>query len=118
MTILFIIGRILFGGFFVYNAFNHFKHIKHVAEYARSKKVPAPHLATFVTGLLLLLGGLSVIANFHATIGLWLLVVFIVPTTLMMHAFWNETDPMQKMMQQTQFAKNIALLGAVLIMLS
>jgi uncharacterized membrane protein YphA (DoxX/SURF4 family) len=118
MYILFIIGRIFLGGFFVYNAFNHFKSAKHVAEYARSKKVPAPHLAVLATGLLILVGGLSVIFNFHVIIGLWLLVIFLVPTTLMMHAFWNEKDPMQKMVQQTQFAKNVAILGAILIMLS
>lgn len=118
MEIIFIIGRILFGGFFVYNAVNHFKGLAPMAEYAKSKKVPLPKVSVAVTGLLLLLGGASVIFNFYAMIGLILLVVFLIPTTFMMHAFWKETDPMQKMMQQIQFAKNMALLGAILIMLS
>lgn len=118
MEVLFIIGRILFGGFFIYNGINHFRHLKHITGYAQSKKIPLPKVATIVTGLLLLLGGIAVLANFYAVIGLWMLVVFLIPVTVTMHAFWNETDPGQKMMQQNQFAKNVALLGALFLMLS
>ena len=45
------------------------------------------------------------------------IVVFLVPVTFMMHAYWQETDPMQRINQRVNFQKNIALLGAALMLL-
>ncbi len=43
------------------------------------------------------------------------LAVSLVPTTVVDHAFWNETDPAAKATQRTQFIKNVSLLGGLLI---
>lgn len=39
----------------------------------------------------------------------------LVPTTLAGHAFWEHDDPQQRAEQQTQFLKNLALIGGLLI---
>ncbi|MFW0793034.1 DoxX family protein [Gordonia sp. CPCC 205515] len=39
----------------------------------------------------------------------------LIPTTIAGHAFWEETDPVKKSMQRTQFLKNTSLLGGLLI---
>jgi uncharacterized membrane protein YphA (DoxX/SURF4 family) len=39
----------------------------------------------------------------------------IVPTTVAGHAFWNETDPVVRKQQRTQFLKNLGLLGGLLL---
>lgn len=39
----------------------------------------------------------------------------LVPTTVAGHAFWNETDPDARRAQQLQLAKNLSLLGALII---
>jgi len=39
----------------------------------------------------------------------------LVPTTLSGHAFWQETDPAARSQQQVQFAKNLSLLGGLII---
>ena len=39
----------------------------------------------------------------------------LVPTTLAGHDFWNETDPSARQQQQLQLAKNLSLLGGLLI---
>jgi uncharacterized membrane protein YphA (DoxX/SURF4 family) len=56
MDTLFLIGRIIFGFYFVFNGFNHFSNLSMMSGYAQSKGVPAPKLAVIFTGLLLLLG--------------------------------------------------------------
>lgn len=112
-----IIGRIIFGLYFAYSGFNHLKNIKGMAAYAASKKVPWPKVAVFGTGILILLGGLGVTFAFHMTISLGLISIFLVPTTIFMHDFWNETDPMTKMSQRVNFLKNTALLGACLLII-
>ena len=68
-----------------------------------------------LSGVLAILGGLGVALGYKATWGAWLLVVFLVPVTLMMHRFWGLTDPAAGMMQQVMFMKNLALLGTALL---
>ena len=46
----FLIGRLVFGGFFLYSGINHFMQRKTMAQYAGAKGVPAPELAVQATG--------------------------------------------------------------------
>ncbi len=117
MSILHLIGQIIFGAYFVISGINHFTHHKDLTQYASSLKVPSPAFAVYFSGILLLLGGLGVLLNVYVNISLWLLVAFLLPVSLKMHAFWNDSDPQTKMSNQTHFMKNIALLGAVLWMM-
>lgn len=39
----------------------------------------------------------------------------LVPTTIAGHAFWDEADPASKKQQQLQFAKNLSVLGGLLL---
>lgn len=114
MDIILIIGRMLFGGYFIYNAYNHFAHTHALAGYAASKGVPEPKLAVLGSGLLLFVGGLSVFLSVRPEVGVWALVLFLVPVTYTMHAFWKEEGE-AKAMQKIQFGKNTALLGAALM---
>jgi len=112
-----IIGRVIFGLYFAYSGFGHFKNGKGMVGYTASKKVPMPWLAVYGSGLIILLGGLGVVFAYHMTISLLLVIIFLVPTTIFMHDFWKETDPMARMSQRINFLKNVALLGAALWML-
>ena len=47
--------------------------------------------------------------------GAWLIVLFLVPVTIVMHAFWKISDPQAMQMAQVDFFKNISLLGAALL---
>jgi DoxX. len=117
-TILLYFGRILFGGYFAYSGFNHFKMLDMMSGYAKSKGAPLPKLSVAFSGLLLLIGGLSVLFNILPGFGLVSLALFLIPVTFIMHAFWKVQDPMAKMHEMVNFMKNIALLGAVLILLA
>jgi uncharacterized membrane protein YphA (DoxX/SURF4 family) len=83
--------------------------------YAQSKGVPAPKLAVIFTGLLLLLGGLSILTGYQTDAGLILLLVFFIPTTFMMHNFWKVEDQQMKMIEMINFMKNMALVGSLLM---
>ena len=117
MEIIFLVGRILFGIFFVILGVNHFKKLGQMTQYAASKNVPSPRLATIITGILLVFGGLGVVLGIYVTLSLWLLVIFLVPTAFIMHNFWA-TPEEEKMTQMINFLRNIALAGASLMLLS
>lgn len=118
MEILFLVGRILFGGFFVMNGVNHLKKLGMLTGYAQSKSVPSAKFAVFFTGLLLLFGGLGVILGVWVEWAVLALVVFLVGVSFKMHNFWADQDPNMKMSNLVNFNKNMALLGAALVLLA
>jgi uncharacterized membrane protein YphA (DoxX/SURF4 family) len=109
-------GRLLLGGYFIYNGFNHFSNITMISGYAQSKGVPSAKAAVAFSGLLLWIGGFSVLLGVYPTVGALALILFLLPVTFMMHAFWKIQDPMMKMGEQVNFFKNVALLGASLML--
>ena len=113
----FVLGRILYGGFFVLGGLNHFQHLNMMSGFVGSKGVPAPKAAVVISGLLIIVGGLSVIVGYHVWLGLACIMLFLVPVSFLMHNYWVETDMMQRINQRVNFQKNIALLGAALMML-
>jgi putative oxidoreductase len=116
MDVLVLIGRILFVGIFLTSAMGHFAQTTAMAGYAQSRGVPAARAAVLVGGLLLLLGGVSVLLGLWADLGALLLVVFLVPTAILMHGFWRDTDPQARRMEQVQFFKDLGLAGAALML--
>ena len=118
MQVLFLIGRILLGGYFVYNGYNHFKNLNNMTGYAKMKGVPAAKFFVALAGLMFALGGLGVIFNRFAILGMCLIVLALIPITIMMHSFWKETDPNARMMERIQFTKNLGLLGAIILLIS
>jgi putative oxidoreductase len=117
IEILFLIGRIIVGGYFLMAAFNHFTKTGMMAGYAQGKGTPAPKAAVMGTGVLLLLGGLSFLLGYHPTIGTGLLILFLLGVTFKIHAFWLVSDPMARMNEQVNFGKNIAMIGFLLMTL-
>jgi putative oxidoreductase len=110
-----LIGRIIFGGYWIFSGLNHFLQREATAGYAASKGVPMPEIAVLVSGALILVGGALILIGFKPHIGAWLIVLFLVPVTFMMHNFWADTDPGAKMNNMINFTKNMGLLGAALM---
>jgi len=113
-----MLGRLIVGGYFLYNGINHFRNRKMYAEYARSKHVPAPYAAVIGSGVVAALGGLSVLTGFKPKVGASLLSTFLLGVSPQMHDFWNIEDPAQQMPEFVNFTKNMALVGAASIIAS
>ena len=109
-----LLGRFLFALIFLMSGPNHFS--KQTIAYAASQGVPLASLAVPFSGVLAILGGLSILLGYRAKIGAWLIVAFLVPVTLMLHKFWGVADPMAAQMQMIMFLKNVSILGGALLM--
>ncbi|MCC7160152.1 DoxX family protein [Candidatus Nomurabacteria bacterium] len=116
MIYLFVLGRVLLGGYFLKNAYNHFKNSNALTGYAQSKGVPVPNLAVMLTGLMLLFSGLGILLGVYVGFAILLLAIFLIGVTFQMHQFWKVTEPMARMGEEINFYKNLALLGAVLML--
>jgi putative oxidoreductase len=108
-----VVGRVLFAAIFVMSAFNLFS--GKGVHYAASQGVPLASVLVPLAGVLSAAGGLSVALGYRAKVGAWLIVLFLVPVTLTMHAFWAVHDPQMAQMQQAMFMKNVSMLGASLL---
>jgi putative oxidoreductase len=82
---------------------------------AAAHRVPLPGLLVPLSGLIALVGGLSVLLGFQTRLGAWLLVIFLVPVTLVMHNFWSLSDPVALQVQKAMFMKNVTMLGGALV---
>lgn len=110
---LVVLGRFLFALIFLLSGPFHFS--KQEIAYAVAQGVPlAPILVPF-SGVIALAGGLSILLGYRAKLGAWLLVLFLVPVTLMMHNFWAVHDPIMAQFQMAMFMKNLGLLGGALL---
>jgi putative oxidoreductase len=107
------LGRLFFVAIFVMSGPMHFKSA--MVEHASNAGVPFASFLVPASGVIALLGGLSVLLGYHARWGAWLLVLFLIPVTFAMHQFWNVGDPQMAMMQQVMFMKNISILGGALM---
>jgi putative oxidoreductase len=114
MSAIYKIGRVVFGGFFLYSGINHFLHRDHMAQYTKAKGVPQPEAAVIASGALLTLAGASLIFGFKPKLGSAAVSTFLATASPLMHDFWKNDDPAARQNDLIHFSKNIALLGAAL----
>lgn len=107
------VARALFAGIFLGTGPSHFNPM--TIAYAKAAGVPFAGFLVPASGVLAFLGGLSVLLGWRARIGAAMIIAFLVPVTLQMHAFWAVQDPMARGLQYAMFMKNVGLLGGALL---
>ncbi|WP_147437660.1 DoxX family protein [Streptomyces radicis] len=116
MDIVVLIGRIVFVALFLNSALGHLTQTPAMAGYARSKGVPFPEASVLLSGILMVVGAVSVVLGVWPDLGALLLVAFLVPTALLMHPFWKETDPATRQNDMVHFMKDLSLAGAAFML--
>jgi len=107
-----LLGRFLFALIFLMAGPNHFSH--QAIAFAASQGVPLASITVPLSGVIALVGGLSILLGYRARVGAWLIALFLVAVTPM-HKFWGIADPMMQQMQMVLFMKNVAMLGGALL---
>jgi putative oxidoreductase len=106
-----LIGRILLVLIFLQSGIGKIAHFQGTAEYMA--KFGMPYTNFFLIGAIFieLFGSVTVITGYYARLGAFLLVIFLIPTTLIFHT--NFSDPNQ----QIHFMKNVSMFGGLLVLL-
>ncbi len=107
-----VLGRFFFALIFLFAAPNHFT--KQTIALSASQGVPLASIAVPLSGVVAIVGGLSILLGYRAKLGAWLM-LFLIPVTLMLHKFWTVTDPMMAQIQMILFMKNVSMLGGALL---
>ena len=117
MDWVFLAGRILFAiMFFNSGLVGHILGRKGTAAYARQSGVPLAESSVVASGAMIIVGSVLVALGAWGDLGALLIAAFLVAVTPVMHAFWRESEPMTKQLQQINFLKNVSLLGGALVL--
>lgn len=113
MKFLVLLGRIFYSAIFIGSGIGHFT--KGTVQYAQMHNVQNAEILVPLSGAIALLGGISILLGYKARLGAWLIVIFLLPVTFMMHNFWTIQEPGERLIQQAMFMKNLSMLGAALL---
>ncbi|HEY6938178.1 MAG TPA: DoxX family protein [Terriglobales bacterium] len=113
----FLLGRLVFGGFFLYSGIHHFLDRKMLSQYAAAKKVPLPDVAVMASGAMMILGGASILSGVKPKWGALAIMGFLAGVSPTIHDFWSHQDPNQRQAEMVNFTKNLALLGGALALM-
>ncbi|GER83568.1 MAG: DoxX family protein [Thermogemmatispora sp.] len=79
--------------------------------------VPQPERAVVLNGATMVVAGSALALGWFPRLAAAVLLASLVPTTIVGHPFWQERDPQTHQAQQTQFFKNLGLMGGLLLVL-
>jgi putative oxidoreductase len=107
------IGRFLYSFIFLITIMNQFS--PQAIAFAVLSGLPVAEVLVPLSGILAILGAISIILGYKAKLGAWFIILFLIPVTFYMHPFWNETDSLKWQIQLVDFMKNISMIGAALL---
>lgn len=117
MKATFLLGRLVFGGFFLYNGIHHLQERKSMGQYAQSKNVPLAEAAVTASGVALIAGGASILLGIKPKLGAAAIAGFLAGVSPVMHDFWRIEEPDRRMNEMINFGKNMALIGGALALM-
>jgi putative oxidoreductase len=80
--------------------------------------IPQARRATILNGAVMVVAGTMLAVGIVPKLAALVLAGTLVPTTLVGHPYWKETDSRLRASQQTQFLKNLAVVGGLLAVLA
>jgi len=115
-SLLTLVARWCIAAVFIFAGAGKFIFFDQTAAYMASKGFTAIPMFLFGAALLELIGGLLLILGYKTRLGATILLLFLIPTTLIFHDFWNIVGD-ERALQQIMFLKNLAIFGGLLYIL-
>lgn len=107
-----LIGRILIGAIFLMSGIAKLTNTDETVGHMTAMGIPAPYTLAIVAGIAEIAGAAALIFGFLTRLAALGLILFMIPTTLIFHAFWA-LDGAEQKMQMIQFMKNLAIIGGL-----
>ena len=111
-----VLARLLFTWLFLLSGVTHFTSIPYYVA-LMPEAIPAPVFWVFLSGVVELAGAGMILFNWRPRLGGWLLVLFLIPVTIVVHGYemlYAEGEAIRAL-QQAHFIKGFALIGAALL---
>ena len=111
MGVVFLILRFILGGYFAWQGAQHLDAYgrQHLVAHARTKNLPVPLVTVPLFGLLLSVGGVSLVTGMFPAVGVAMLWSFLIPAAFVMHRFWRIDEATARAIERRKFVLNMAL---------
>ena len=111
-----LIGRILVAAIFLWSGIGKIGGFAGTAGYMASKGLPMAEVLLVITILVEVGASILIIIGYQTRLAALALLLWMIPVTLIFHAFWAvPADQVQ--MQMINFFKNLGLMGAMLLLI-
>ncbi len=104
-----LIGRTFLATIFIHAAINKIFDFANTQTMMTEKGLPLAGILLGGTIVFQILGGLSLVLGYKTRLGAWLLILFLIPSTIIFHNFWDV--PAEKI----DFLKNLSIMGGLLM---
>ncbi|MBV9228763.1 MAG: DoxX family protein [Chloroflexi bacterium] len=112
------LGHMLLASMFVFGGANTFTNPDPRAVKVSDAGIPQAREAAILNGAVMVGAGIALGLEIAPKFAALVLIGTLIPTTFVGHPFWKEENPASRAMQQTQFVKNMAMLGGLLLVLA
>ncbi len=109
-----LVGRAALAAIFLQSGWHKMHDFGGTARMMAANGLPAPDVLLVFTIAIVFGGGLLVLAGWHARWAALVMAAWMVPATVVFHAFWNAA-PADLFNQTNHFLKNLAIFGALLV---
>jgi putative oxidoreductase len=110
-----LLGRMLLALLFVVSGFGKIPGFEETAGYIASQGLPMPQVLAALAVLFELGGGVAIALGWKTRWAAAALILFLIVITPVFHKFWG-IPPDEAMAQQTNFMKNVSVLGGFLLL--
>lgn len=110
------LARICVSAIFILAGIGKFINYEDTVQYMASKSFTMIPLFLVAAALVEIIGGLSVLFGFKIRWGATLLLLFLIPTSIIFHDFWNLYGA-EKQSQMIEFLKNLSIFGGLIYVL-
>jgi uncharacterized membrane protein len=111
-----IVGRVMYTLIFFLSGITHFTGMNDYVALLPAA-IPLREFWVLVSGVVELAGATMILANKYPRFGAWLIILFLVPVTIVVHGTAMVTDPDARMraIQLSFFLKGVTMTGAALL---
>ena len=110
-------GRILLAAIFVLSGVMKLADFEGALGHMQSVGIPYASTLLAIAAIVEIAGGLSIMTGFLTRIGAFGLFLYLIPTTLLFHNFWDFAGP-ERIAQSANFMKNLAIMGGLLVLMA
>ena len=117
MSMIRSLGHMLLSGVFISGGAAAFAQPGGRAKKVADAGIPEPQQAVALNGAVMVVAGTALALGIAPKLAAAALIASLVPTTIVGHAFWKESAEAGRKNQQTQFFKNLGLIGGLVLVL-
>jgi putative oxidoreductase len=113
---LLLVGRVLVGWIFVESGWRKLMGMDAFVAGLVTRHVPYATVLGWIGAAVEFVGGLALVLGAWTRCGALMIIVFTIIATLIGHRYWEIADAAARRMQQSHFAKNITIIGGLVLL--